>query len=65
MAGLTQVELGKKLGVNHSQITHIEAGRRSLPLKHAKTIVKILHIPKEALVKAYALDFSDKVSSKL
>lgn len=44
-AGLTQAELGEKVGLHQTQIGNLENGQRNLTLEWARRIAKALDVP--------------------
>lgn len=56
-AGLTQADLGYKLGFSSPQfISNVERGLAPLPIKHAHKLSRLLNIPVDAIIKAKAAD---------
>ena len=52
-AGLTQLELAKKVGyTSHVSIVHLETGRQGAPLETIKEVARLLGIPKKELANA-------------
>lgn len=62
---LTQKELGEKVNINPSQITHIESGSRAIPLVHAKALLKVLKIERDTFITAVAIDAAKQVEEVL
>lgn len=49
LAGMTQPELARKLGVDQSTISHWEAGRKSPAAHNFKRLCAVLRVPREEL----------------
>ena len=60
-AGLTQKQLGKKMGVGGQSVSMVERGAVLLPKKHFKAVSKTLGVPTKVLNNAYLVDYSKTV----
>ena len=54
LGGMTQAELGQRIGLSRTSVTNIECGRHHVSLEQLFLIAEALHIPPEALLPAVA-----------
>lgn len=52
--GMTQEELGRRIGLSRTSVTNIERGRHHVSLHHLFRIAKALQIPPEVLLPSQA-----------
>ena len=50
LGGMTQAELGGRIGLSRTSVTNIECGRHHVSLEQLFLIAEALHIPPEALL---------------
>ena len=50
MKGMTQAELGRRIGLSRTSVTNIEQGRHHVSLHHLFGIAKVLQVPPEVLL---------------
>lgn len=65
-AGLSQIELSKRLGYKTSQfVSNWELGRSSPPLSTLASVVKLLDIPKAELIEIMLAETKDELLKEL
>lgn len=63
--GLTQEQLAKAIGINHSQeIAMFESGKVALPPKFISSISKALNVPKEKILEGIMKVKEEKMIKK-
>lgn len=63
-AGLTQLEMAKKLKITQGAYGHFETGRNLIPLTRAKGLAKILGFKEKSLLKLLVLERTTHIKSQ-